>query len=174
MPAHLGVDAEAEQVAELFEQHRAAVYAYLARVARNPELAEELTQETFLKVYAARDRLSDIDNPRAWIFRIATNACLTTLKRSRRFRWTPWESGTGQEGHANRGAPDRVIERDAVERALAALSDDYRVPLLLFSHHGFRVAEIAAILGISEGAVKTRVYRAKEMFLRAYRRGEEE
>lgn len=178
MPEHGGVDARAEQVAGLFEQHRAAVYAYLARIARDSGLAEELTQETFLKVHAARERLDNIDNPRAWIFRIATNVCFTALKRSRRFRWQPWENVEGRQESvarlAVRDAQRDIIERDAVERALAALSEEYRAPLLLFSHHGFRVAEIAEILGISEGAVKTRVYRAKEMFLRAYRQGETE
>jgi RNA polymerase sigma-70 factor (ECF subfamily) len=66
------------------------------------------------------------------------------------------------------------MEHDAVERALGALSEEYRAPLLLFGHYGFHVAEIADMLGISEGAVKTRVYRAKEMFIRAYRQGEVE
>jgi RNA polymerase sigma-70 factor (ECF subfamily) len=177
MPADQEHDAHAEQVAELFEQHRGAVYAYLARMTRNAELAEELTQETFLKVHAARGRLPDIENPRAWIFRIATNTCLTALKRNRRFRWLPWESAEGQGGWPGRrsdGAPGDLIERDAVERGLGALTEEYRAPLLLFSHYGFKIAEVAAVLGISEGAVKTRIYRAKEMFLRAYRQGENE
>ena len=55
-------------------------------------------------------------------------------------------------------------ERDAVARALGALSEEYRAPLLLFSQHGFRVAEIAEILGISEGAVKTWVYRERDVY----------
>jgi RNA polymerase sigma-70 factor (ECF subfamily) len=66
---------------------------------------------------------------------------------------------------------ERVELEDAIERALASLTPQYRAPLLLFSHYGFSVAEIAQILGISEGAVKTRVYRAKEMFQQAYARG---
>lgn len=171
MPAETPGDEGAAQVAELFEQHRSAVYAYVARMVRDVHLAEELTQETFLKVYQARDRLAEVENVRAWLFRIATNTCLTTLKRNRRFRWLPWEAAEGLRS----SKPDEaglIGQRDAVERALAALSQDYRAPLLLFSYHGFHVAEIAEVLGISEGAVKTRVYRAKEMFLRAYRQGE--
>jgi RNA polymerase sigma factor (sigma-70 family) len=65
-------------------------------------------------------------------------------------------------------------QRDAIEQALNALSQEYRAPLLLFSYHGFKLAEIAEVLGISEGAVKTRVYRAKDMFLRAYQQSEKE
>ncbi len=173
MPAAAPDGEQARRVAELFEQHRAAVYAYLVRMARDAHLAEELTQETFLKVYQARERLGEIENERAWIFRIATNTCLTALKRNRRFRWLPWEAVENFRAQGE-GEPGQVGQRDAIERALAALGEDYRAPLLLFSYHGFHVAEIAEVLGISEGAVKTRVYRAKEMFLRAYRQGENE
>lgn len=164
-------DEQARRVAELFEQHRGAIYAYLARLSRDPQMAEEVTQETFLKVYQARERLPGIENERAWIFRIATNTCLTALKRQRRFRWLPWEAAeTGpQRGFDD---PGQVGQRDAIERALGTLGQDYRAALLLFSYYGFRVAEVAQVLGISEGAVKTRVYRAKEMFLRAYQQGE--
>ena len=80
MPADAQVDEQARLVAELFEQHRTAVFAYLTRLSRDPELAEEVTQETFLKVYAARVRLAEIENRRAWIFRVATNTCLTALE----------------------------------------------------------------------------------------------
>jgi RNA polymerase sigma-70 factor (ECF subfamily) len=174
MPAEQGSDTQTQQVAELFEQHRAAVYAYLARMTRDAALAEELTQETFLKLHAARARLPAIENVRAWIFRIASNTCSTTLRRNRRFRWFNLEGPEGRRARSPGDSPRQLIERDAVERALNSLSEDYRAPLLLFGHYGFRVAEIAEILGISEGAVKTRVYRAKEMFIRAYRQGEKE
>ncbi|MCU0510433.1 MAG: RNA polymerase sigma factor [Anaerolineae bacterium] len=174
MPEEQESDAQAQQVAELFEQHRAAVFAYLARMTRDAALAEEVTQETFLKVYAARAKLPGIENARAWIFRIAINTCSTTLKRNRRFRWLNFEDAEGEGARSANDSQRQLMEHDAVERALGALSEEYRAPLLLFGHYGFHVAEIADMLGISEGAVKTRVYRAKEMFIRAYRQGEVE
>ena len=171
MPADPSDDELARRVAGLFEQHRAAVFAYLTRLARDARLAEEATQDTFLKVYAARDRLPQIENERAWIFRIATNTCLTALRRGRRHWFLPWERA--EQASVERDAPAQVIERDAVERALASLDEKHRAPLILFSQQGFKVAEIAEILNISAGAVRTRVYRAKEMFLRAYRQDED-
>jgi RNA polymerase sigma-70 factor, ECF subfamily len=173
MSAEAPGDAQARLVAELFEQHRSAIYTYVVRLARDPQMAEEIAQETFLKVYQARGQLPGVENPRAWIFRIATNLCLTALKRNRRFRWLPWEAAEGLRRHSA-DEPGQVAQRDAIERALNALSQEYRAPLLLFSYHGFRVTEIAEVLGISEGAVKTRVYRAKEMFLQAYLRDDEQ
>ena len=173
MPTEAPGDEQACRVAELFEQHRGAIYAYVVRLSRDPHLAEEITQETFLKVYRARAQLPGIENPRAWLFRIATNTYFTILKRNRRFRWLPWEAANVLQPQA-RDELGQVRQRDAIERALNALSPEYRAPLLLFSYYGFRAAEIAEVLGISEGAVKTRVYRAKEMFLQAYQQGENE
>jgi RNA polymerase sigma-70 factor (ECF subfamily) len=173
MPAAEPGDEKARRVAELFEQHRGPVYAYIVRLSRDFHLAEEITQETFLKVHQARGQLPGIVNERAWIFRIATNTCMTVLKRNRRFRWLPWEAVESVQ-RQGRDDPGQVAQRDAIERALATLSQEYRAPLLLFGYNGFKVAEIAEVLGISEGAVKTRVYRAKEMFLRAYQQDEHE
>ncbi|MBC7240335.1 MAG: RNA polymerase sigma factor, partial [Chloroflexi bacterium] len=58
--------------------------------------------------------------------------------------------------------------RDAVQEALLRLSPEYRVPLILYSVQGYSTAEIAEMLGISAGAVKTRLYRAREAFRRIY------
>ena len=63
-----------------------------------------------------------------------------------------------------------VIQESKAEEALAALPAAYRAPLLLYSHYGFKVSEVAEVLGVNEGAVKTRLYRAREMFRRAYDR----
>lgn len=156
-------------VAELFEQHRAAIFAYICRLTADASLAEELTQETFLRVFEARARLDQVVNLRAWVFRIATNTTFSALRRRRRYAWLPWEAAEKTPAHSQ-DIVERVGLADAVEAALASLAPPYRAPLLLFSHYGFSVAETAEILGISEGAVKTRVYRGKEMFQQAYRR----
>jgi RNA polymerase sigma-70 factor (ECF subfamily) len=90
------------------------------------------------------------------------------LKRRRRFAWLPW-SRAEQATQVTWGETEsEVNRRDAVERALAQLSPDYRAPLLLYSSYDFSVREIAEALGISEGAVKVRLYRARQMFRRVY------
>lgn len=170
MAGPVSAEYDATLVAELFEQHRSAILAYVCRLTADRSLAEELTQETFLRVFEARERLSQVANPRAWVFRIATNTTFSALRRRKRYVWLPWE--TVEKAPArDQDIAERVGLEDAVEMALASLSPQYRAPLLLFSHYGFSVAETAAILGISEGAVKTRVYRGKEMFQQAYQRG---
>lgn len=154
-------------VGELFERHHAAIFAYLYRLVGDRETANDLTQETFAKVYETRGRLAGVDNQRAWIYRIATNLAINASKRNRRFRWLSWQHGDGLE-RASLDAAGQSETRLAVEQALTALPAEYRAPLLLYSHDGWSVQEVATALGISQGAVKTRLYRAREMFRRAY------
>jgi RNA polymerase sigma-70 factor, ECF subfamily len=159
-------DQQSELVAHLFEQYHGAVYAYVCRLVGDGEWAAELTQDAFLRVFKARDRLAAVENQRAWIYRIATNTAFNALRRRRRFAWLPWHL-VDNLFHM-KDATEQIGQRDAVESALLALPPKYRAPLLLYAHYGFSVAEVAEALDISEGAVKTRTYRAREMFRRAY------
>jgi RNA polymerase sigma-70 factor (ECF subfamily) len=156
-------------VSGLFEQHKSAVYAYICRLTADAGLAEELTQETFLRVFEARARLKQVANLRAWVFRVATNTTFSALRRRRMYVWLPWEAAD-RTPTRSQDVVERAGLEDAIEKTLASLTPQYRAPLLLFSYYGFNVVETAEILGISEGAVKTRVYRAKEMFKKAYDR----
>lgn len=157
-------------VADLFEQHHPEVFAYLYRLVGDREWAHDLCQETFLRLFRARRRLLQVENQRAWIYRIATNVALNALKRRRRFAWLPWRNADA--AHLTEFDPTAPVDqRLAIERALAQLPPGYRAPLLLHSHYGFSVREVAEALGISRGAVKTRLYRAREMFRKVYQGG---
>jgi RNA polymerase sigma-70 factor (ECF subfamily) len=157
-------------VADLFEQYQRVVFAYLYHLVGDSEWAHDLTQETFLRLFRARHRLPQVENRRAWVYRIATNVAFNALKRRRRFAWLPWRSTDA----LHMAAPDPAEQADrrvAVERALAELPPHYRAPLLLHSHYGFSVRELAEALDISQGAVKIRLYRAREMFRQVYEGG---
>jgi RNA polymerase sigma factor (sigma-70 family) len=83
----------------------------------------------------------------------------------------PWQ---WHEDHAaSEDVAEEVGRQTLVARALATLPPDYRAPLLLYAHHGFRIAEVAEALNLSEGAARMRLQRAREMFRKAYRREEE-
>lgn len=158
-------------VVDLFEQYHSAVFAYLYRMVDDREWAHDLTQETFLRLFRARGRLPQIENRRAWIYRIATNLALNGLKRRQRFAWLPWRSTevgilTGPD------LTEQAHQSIAVERALAQLPPHYRAPLLLHSHYGLSVQEVAQALNISVSAVKTRLFRAREMFRQVYDGGD--
>ncbi|GAB4541790.1 MAG: sigma-70 family RNA polymerase sigma factor [Anaerolineae bacterium] len=158
-------------VIELFEQYQAAIFAYLYRLAGDREWAHDLTQETFLRLFRTRRQLARVENRRAWLYRIATNLAFNFLKRQRRFAWLPWRQGDSLRT-AGPDVTEQSDQRLAVEHALGQLPPQYRAPLLLYSHYGFKVVEIAQMLNISPGAVKTRLYRAREMFRQAYQGGD--
>ena len=154
-------------VVVLFEQYHTAVFAYLFRLVGDREWAHDLAQETFLRLFRARNRLPQVENRRAWVYRIATNLAFNSLKRHRRLSWLPWRSADV----ARLTMPDPTEEFDRsliVEQALAQLPPHYRAPLLLHSHYGFSIREVAQALNISKGAVKTRLYRARKMFRQVY------
>jgi RNA polymerase sigma-70 factor (ECF subfamily) len=154
-------------VVDLFERYHTGVFAYLYRLVGDRDWAHDLTQETFLRLFRARRRLPQVENRRAWLYRIATNVAFNALKRQRRFAWLPWRNTDA----VHLTAPDPTEQTDrrvAVERALVQLPPHYRAPLLLHSHCGFSVREVAELLGVSEGTVKTRLFRAREMFRQVY------
>lgn len=164
-------DTLTEQVVALFETYHEPIFAYLYRLLQDAEWAHDLTQDTFVRLFETRGRLAGVQNQRAWVYRIATNLALNALKRRSRFRWLPWRDGDAwqSEGWLAQGDPEKDVELERlVTRALASMTPDYRAPLLLYSQFDFSVREIAEALGLSEGAVKTRLFRAREMFREAY------
>ena len=143
------------------------MFAYLYRLVDDRDWAHDLCQETFLRLFRARNRLPQVANPRAYVYRIATNIALNALKRRHRFAWLPWRNSDAL--HLTTPDPaEQVAQRLGVEQALIQLPPHYRAPLLLYSHYGFSVREVAEVLNISEGAVKTRLHRARELFRQEY------
>ena len=167
--ARIGCDS-ADLVTDLFETYRAPVFAYLYRLLDDRDWAHDLSQETFLRLFRARHRLPQVENPRAYVYRIATNVARNALKRQRRFAWLPWRNTEAVHLTAS-DITEQVDQRVDVEQALVLLPPHYRAPLLLYSHYGFSVREVAEALSISEGAVKTRLHRAREMFRQGYQGG---
>lgn len=154
-------------VTALFEQYHEAIFAYLYRLLDDRETAHDLTQETFLQLFRTRDRLAEVDNKRAWLYRLATNLALNAIKRRQRFTWLPWPKV--ETSYLTEPDPTKQIGQDLlVEQVLRQLPPAYRAPLLLYSHDGFSMHEVAEALGLSEGAVKTRLYRARQMFRQLY------
>ncbi len=162
-----GTDAVFDQ---LFRDYRQPILNYIYRFIGDGALAEELTQNAFVKAYAALPHLSADANRRAWLYRIATNTCYDHLRRRRLIQWLPLQERDGTS-FVETGPEHHTSQEDAVQRGLAKLSPDDRAVLILYGVEGYSTAEISAMLGISPGAVKTRLCRARERFRQVY--GEE-
>jgi DNA-directed RNA polymerase specialized sigma24 family protein len=142
---------------DLFRAHWSLVNGYLARRTGDPVLAEELAQETFYR--ATRAFLGWRGGSAvAWLLAIARNVLIDEARRGRRLVPLSESLVAGIEPSGG----------DDITRVLASLPKAQRQVLELIYIYGYSHAEAAAILGTSEGAVKTAVWRARSAFRRVY------
>ncbi len=159
----------------LFERYAAAILRFADRMLNNRAEAEEVTQEVFLKLISRAGQYDGRASVSSWLYAIGANACRDRLRRNRRAVVVPIEAVA--EAPAREESPENRIfdgqRRAAVRRALERLSDDQREALVLARYHGLPYAEIARTLNISEGAVKTRIFRAMETLKELFSEGEQ-
>jgi len=167
-----GSDATDALFEQLFQEYQSPILNYLLRLVDDPDQAEELCQDVFVRAYRALPRLPQDANHRAWLYRIASNAATDRYRRSRLLRWLPLRDDEADSTTARRGddSESRTVERHTVQKALKAVPLGYRQALVLFSVQGYSIEEISGMMGISAGAVKTRLFRAREKFRAAYER----
>jgi len=146
----------------LFRQFQGQVFRWIVRIVRDPAAAEDLTVETFWRIYRAHARFRPDGSFGAWARRIATNAAIDHLNRRRVEQPLP-------ENLPQAPQADSAVQRETREkiaRAFRQLPVKYQSPAMLALVEEEPYSEIAAALGISEGAVKTRVFRAVRLLRR--------
>jgi RNA polymerase sigma-70 factor, ECF subfamily len=151
--------------AQLFEQFHAPILNYLHRMVNDRAVAEDLTQDTFIKAYRALPKTRDDLSFKAWLYRIATNTAISHMRRGKVIRWLPiiGDRDTGDE------ALDRSVTRQTdISRALDELPKHYAAVLLLRHYQGLSLAETAQALDITENAAKLRLFRARKAFAKVY------
>jgi len=155
---------------ELFKRHAAALVGFVDRFFYNRAVSEEVVQEVFLKVYRARKKYQPKSKFTTWLYTIATRASLNELRRGV-FKQKRRELGEGDG--ATPAVDDEVAGRrlrDRVAKILAGLPENQRAAFLLVRFGGRSYGEVAQILGLSESAVKSQIFRATD----SVRRGLEE
>jgi RNA polymerase sigma-70 factor (ECF subfamily) len=154
----------------LFLAHYDGVYRLLYRIVGAREEAEDLAQETFLRLARQRFRAGQEHNVRAWLYRVATNLAYNALRgearRTRRQERFTHENGADELDPTQ--AALLVDEQAAVRHTLASLSEK-QSQLLLLRHAGLSYRELAATLGVARGSVGTLLARAEAAFEKAYR-----
>jgi RNA polymerase sigma-70 factor (ECF subfamily) len=147
----------------LIERWELPVKRTIARMILNASEAEELCQETFIRVWQARGAFRGGSAFRPWLFSIALNLARNRLRWWRRrphVALDEWEELPGQ-GDSGRRSLERRERTDAVRRAVADLPRDQREAIVLFEYEELSHAEIAAAVGASVKAVEARLYRAR-------------
>lgn len=152
-------DGRVEAFAPLVDRHQAALYRHARGMGLDPDTAEDMVQDCFVKAYSALHECRSPEHFRTWLFRILRNCCLDHLKNVRQ-RVLPLEAVAATDPVLHtRGAADLVRELDD---ALTRLSPLLREAFLLKHEAGYTYDEIAEITDSSPSAVKMRVHRARD------------
>jgi len=151
--------------AEIVSEHSARVYRLAYRLTGNPHDAEDLTQETFLRVFRSLNTYTP-GTFEGWLHRITTNLFLDQVRRRKRLRFDPWGEDTERlaassvETTPERGFEHANLDSD-VQRALDALPPEFRAAVVLCDMEGLSYEEIAVTLGIKLGTVRSRIHRGR-------------
>lgn len=151
--------------AELYEMYHPAILTYIRAIVDQRELAEDLCQETFVKVLRHWEQRDQSQPPGPWIYRIARNTAYDEFRLAYR-RNVPFFN-TNNVSSSERLA-DQVELRTTVRATLAQLPTHERVPLLMQVVGGCNLREIARVVGCSENGVKSRLFRSRARFQRLY------
>jgi RNA polymerase sigma-70 factor (ECF subfamily) len=157
----------------LYEKYKGQVYRTALAITRDREAAENILQDCFLKVYTHVDRLDGSLPLSPWLHRVAVNLSYNWADASR--RWLiPLEGIIDHLVASPRTLPESVFERKELQRviqkAIASLSFEHRVVIVLFYLNGFSLNEIAYILDCPVGTVKSRLHYARQNLRRKLER----
>jgi RNA polymerase sigma-70 factor (ECF subfamily) len=156
---------------DLFAAYQSRIRRYILSMVHDPAEADDLTQEVFVQAHRKLGSLRDPDAVTSWLYRIATHVCYDRFRKlSRQPRLDPLDASgsvavSPMGDGADEGRLDRVIERTemsaCVRGFLEDLSDEYWQIILLHDLEGLTSPEIAVMLGVSVGAIKIRLHRAR-------------
>ena len=153
----------------LVREHSRLVYRIAYAVLRRHHDAEDATQETFLRVLRYSSKLADVEDPKTWLARIAWRVAVDRTKKRGRQREIALEDHEKPiaEIAATDAPPDQTLHGAQVsatlERLISALPEKLRQPLILSTIEEMSPREVAATLGINEAAVRSRVFRARQV-----------
>lgn len=146
-----------EQAEQLVARYGQTIYRMAYARTGSREDAEDITQETFLRLVRTNPAFRDEEHRKAWLLRVAAN-CAGDLFRA------PWRRNNRPlEDAEHIAAKEPEPEHSGVLEAVWSLPEDYRIPVHLFYYEGMSVSEIAQALGKREGAIRTRLFRARTM-----------
>jgi RNA polymerase sigma-70 factor, ECF subfamily len=157
------------EFAELYETHSRAVYYLALRYLGDPQKAEDVTHDVFLKVYRKWNEFRGESSWRTWLYRITINHCLNCRQSwHSRNLVTNVDDAVWENAAACADSPLRVLETkelgQRIQKALDGLSEDYRLLLLLVADEELSYDEVAALTDQTADAVRGKLHRARKAF----------
>lgn len=147
---------------ELVERTQRQVYTLAYRLTGDRHEAEDVAQEAYLRVFRSMGGFREDARFETWLYRIVTNAAMTQMRKKGRFGVLLAEDREQPAPEPEVRPMDEAIERDELKRALAELPPETRAIVVLKDVYGLSVQEIAKDAGLTEGAVKLRLHRARK------------
>jgi len=159
---------------EIVSRYKGRLYSFILRMVHEPSLAEELAQETLVRVYIHAEKYREIARFSTWVFTIATNLVRNRMrKRSRRPRMyrlnpAPEEDEIPLDPPDPGADPTQLIEREElgalINLATSRIPEKYRIPFLLREVDQLTYEEIQQVTGLKLGTVRSRINRARNRF----------
>ena len=154
----------------LMERYEQKVYRLCCSILRSPDQAEDAAQESLVRVWRALPRYDSRASLSTWIYTITRNRCLTAIERRRELESLSDDVVALEADAAAPIAPeDGTAEQPRLAELVAALPERYRQALTLFYYQERSVAEVASMLGLPEGTIKTNLHRARALLLERLR-----
>jgi RNA polymerase sigma-70 factor (ECF subfamily) len=148
----------------IVQEHSARVYRLAYRLTGNRQDAEDLTQDVFVRVFRSLDRYEP-GNFNGWIHRITTNLFLDRVRRSSKLRMDGFTDGAEERLEGREQLPESAVHDAAfdpdIEAALSSLTEEFRVAVVLCDVEGLSYEEIADVLGVKIGTVRSRIHRGR-------------
>ena len=133
-------------------------FAVAYRILRDVERTQDAVQQAFLLAWRELPRLRDPDRFSQWLHRLLVNACYEELRRHR--RWVSRVRVLSFDGPTDSDSIVSVDDRDTLDRAFRRLTPEHRAVFVLHHHSGFQLSEVAEIVGVPVGTVKSRLHHA--------------
>ena len=148
---------------DLVDAHYQALYRFGMSLARDPDIASDLVQETFCIWAAKGHQLKDRSKAKTWLFTTLHREFLAHRRKSSRFSDNPIEETTAANVAVEEKATDRQMDAERAVQLLGELDETHRAPIALFFLQQHSYKEIAEILDVPIGTVMSRLSRGKEL-----------
>ncbi|MBN2738096.1 MAG: RNA polymerase sigma factor [Spirochaetales bacterium] len=148
----------------IYESLFSVIYRVAYRIVGDSAMAEDMTHDAFIKLYQRNEALPDLNQTKYWLIRVVKNMSFNYSKRKQRER-RAYDKFKDRVPVFEESGEDVVLKKESknlVKDALEQLPHNLRVVLILKEYAGMNYREIGETLGISEGNVKVRVFRARE------------
>jgi len=157
------VSGDREAFDEIMRSHEDRVFSVCMRIMSDREKALDATQDTFLTVFHKASQFKGNSALGTWIYRIAVNTCYDQIRKSQRQRAEPMPEHMDPSDPSAQEAIDSAALRPEIQEALAGIPMEFRAAVILSDIEGMSLPEVAMVLGVPVGTVKSRVFRGRRL-----------